>query len=619
MAPDILPSPETDFRMWFVFALIGATLTLYAMERLPLEVTSLGAIAALMIFFHFFPVEGGAYGNLLSPERFLSGFANPALIAVLALLVIGEGMVRTGALDRLAQLVLGIGRPMLAILLSLVLVILISAFLNNTPVVVIFIPIMQALSGKIGRSNSALMMPLSFAAIIGGMITLIGSSTNLLVNSALIELDKPAFGFFDFTVPGLVMAASGLLFLLYVIPKLLPDRAGLAGMLLKGGGKQFVAQITVGPKSALIGQHSRGGLFPALPDITVQLIMRGEHGELPPFDEFVIREGDVLIVAATRPALTRVLEQDPSLLHPELKEKPADADETEARWTVGEQVLAEVMVSPSSRMVGRNLEQIGFRYAYHCVVLGIRRRARMIRARMTEIRLEPGDVLLVQGQPDDVQALQASRDVVLMEWSRHELPAAHRVKRALIIFAAVVGLAALGIMPIVITALAGAAAMVALDVLNLRQAARAVDGKIVTMIAAALALGVAMQETGGATFLSHLLAQGAIDSSPAVVLSLFFLLVALLSNVLSAKATAVLFTPIAISLADQIGVPFEPFAVAVIFAANCGFASPIGYQTNLMVMGPGHYLFRDFIRAGLPLLLVVWLTFSLFAPVYYEL
>ncbi|MEQ8707624.1 MAG: SLC13 family permease [Rhodospirillales bacterium] len=606
-------------QMWFVFGLIGVTLTLYALERLPLEITSLGAISALMIFFHFFPVTGGGGVNLLSPERFLSGFANPALIAVLALLVIGEGMVRTGALDRLAQLVLNIGRPLVAIALSFVLVILISAFLNNTPVVVIFIPIMQALATKIGRSSSALMMPLSFAAIIGGMITLIGSSTNLLVNSALIELGQPAFGFFDFTLPGLAVAAVGFLFLLFVIPRLLPDRAGLAGLLLPGGGKQFVAQITIGPDASLIGETAKGGLFPALPDITVQLIMRGEHGELPPFDNYTISEGDVLVVVATRAALTRVLETDPSLLHPELREREEDEADSEGRWRQGEQTLAEVMVSPSSRMVGRNLEQIGFRYSYHCVVLGIRRRARMIRSRMTNIRLEPGDVLLVQGQPEDVSGLKASRDVVLMEWSQAELPATHRVKRALIIFAAVVGLAATGVVPIVISSLAGAAAMVALDVLNLRQAARSVDGKIVTMIAAALALGVAMQETGGAAFISALLAVGATDASPAIVLSFFFLLVALMSNMLSAKATAVLFTPIAISLANQVGAPVEAFAVAVIFASNCGFASPIGYQTNLMVMGPGHYLFRDFIRAGLPLLIVIWLAFSLTAPFFFDL
>ena len=606
---------DPALQMWFVFGLIGVTLTLYALERLPLEITSLGAISALMLFFHFFPVVGGGGGNLLSPERFLHGFANPALIAVLALLVIGEGMVRTGALDRLAQLVLGISRPLVAIALSFVLVILISAFLNNTPVVVIFIPIMQALAAKIGRSSSALMMPLSFAAI----ITLIGSSTNLLVNSALIELGQPAFGFFDFTLPGLAIAGVGFVFLLFVIPRLLPDRAGLAGLLLPGGGKQFVAQITIGPDASLIGETAKGGLFQALPDITVQLIMRGEHGELPPFDNYSISEGDVLVVVATRAALTKVLETDPSLLHPELREREEDEADSEGRWRQGEQTLAEVMVSPSSRMVGRNLEQIGFRYSYHCVVLGIRRRARMIRARMTNIRLEPGDVLLVQGQPEDVGGLKASRDVVLMEWSQAELPATHRVKRALIIFAAVVGLAATGVVPIVISSLAGAAAMVALDVLNLRQAARAVDGKIVTMIAAALALGVAMQETGGAAYISALLAVGATDASPAIVLSFFFLLVALMSNMLSAKATAVLFTPIAISLANQVGAPVEAFAVAVIFASNCGFASPIGYQTNLMVMGPGHYLFRDFIRAGLPLLLVIWLAFSLTAPLFFDL
>ncbi|PPR73046.1 MAG: hypothetical protein CFH05_01235, partial [Alphaproteobacteria bacterium MarineAlpha3_Bin4] len=231
--------------------------------------------------------------------------------------------------------------------------------------------------------------------------------------------------------------------------------------------------------------------------------------------------------------------------------------------------------------------------------------------------LEAGDVLLVQGQPEDVAHLRAFRDVVLLEWSTEELPVLRHATRAGLIFLAVVGLAASGILPIVVSALCGAAAMVVVGVLNVRQAFQAVDAKIVTTIAAALALGVALQETGGAAYLAHTLLVALQGQSVSVVLSLFFLLVAGLSNVISTKTSAVLFTPIAVDIASELGVSSVPFAVAVVFAANCSFASPLGYQTNLLVMGPGHYKFVDFARAGVPLIFLLWAAFTLFAPWYY--
>jgi di/tricarboxylate transporter len=252
-------------------------------------------------------------------------------------------------------------------------------------------------------------------------------------------------------------------------------------------------------------------------------------------------------------------------------------------------------------------------------VLGIERRSRMLRRQITGIPLEAGDVLLIQGRRDDVMALRGSRDVLLMEWSAATLPAVHYAKRASVIFLGVVALAATGAVPIVVAAVTGAAAMVLSGALGLRDAVRALDYQIIFTIAAALALGAAMQETGGAAFLANLLLAALDGSSPAVMLSAFFLLVGGLANIISTKATAVLFTPIAVGIARGIGVPVEIFAVAVIFAANCSFASPIGYQTNLLVMVPGRYRFIDFVKAGLPLLIIVWLVFSLFAPWYYGL
>jgi len=282
-------------------------------------------------------------------------------------------------------------------------------------------------------------------------------------------------------------------------------------------------------------------------------------------------------------------------------------------------MLAEAMITPASRFIGRTLLQIGFRYQTRCIVLGVQRRSRMIRTRLTDIRLKAGDVLLFQGQTPDIEALKRNSDIVLIEWSAEELPVVTHARRALIIFIGAVSLAAAGVIPIVVATLCGAIAMIATGVVNVRQATRAVDPKIATTIGAALAMGVCLQGTGGAAFLAHGLLLLVGDASPVTVLSFFFLLVAGLSNIISTKTTAVLFTPIAVDMAVELGTHPEPFAVAVVFAANCSFGSPIGYQTNLLVMGPGHYRFLDFTRVGIPLIFILWATFTLVVPWYYGL
>ncbi len=616
-------SVGTEFQMWVTFALIAGAFLFYVFERASMEMTSVGLICLLLIFFHFFPVVDVRGINSVDPVRILHGFSNPALITVLALLVIGQGMVRTGVLDHGARVILAMAKgrtgSFFALFFSLTMVIIISAFLNNIPVVVIFIPIMQALAARFGQSASKWMIPLSYAAVFGGMTTLIGSGTNLLVNSALIEMGEEPFGFFDFSIPGLVLAGVGLLYITLIAPRLLPDRIDTADSAGNRGGKQFLAQITVGEEAALIGETARGGIFQQLPNLTVRMIQRGGMAMLPPYEDVDVRVGDILVVAATRKALREALAGDSGLLYPDLGDDHRGRGEAVRPWEEGEQMLGEIMVVPGSRYVGQTLPQIGFRYKTSCIVLGIQRRSRMTRSQITEIRLQSGDVLLVQGQPDNIAQLKDSRDIVLIEWSTEELPALDHARRSLAIMAGVVVLAASGLLPIVVSALCGAAAMVIFGVLNVQQAFRSLDPKIVTTIAAALALGVAMQETGGGAFLARELVSAMDGQSPTVILSVFFLLVAVLANVVSTKACAVLFTPIAVDLARVIGVPPESFALAIVFAANCSFASPLGYQTNLLVMAPGSYQFADFTRTGVPLILIMWITFTLFVPWYYGL
>jgi di/tricarboxylate transporter len=610
-----MPAVEPTFEMWATLALTGLAILLYASERLPVELVSLGMIAALLLLFHITPMVSGAGEPLLGVSEILSGFSSPALIAVSALLVVGQAMISTGALESVARVLFWLSRGSFrrAVAFSLGGVTGLSGFLNNTPVVVIFIPILRLVAERHNRAPSAVMMPLTFAASLGGMLTLIGTSTNLLVWGELLRLGARPLGFFDLTIPGLVLATVGGLYVM-ALPALLPQRAQPG--LVVAEGKQFIAEIDVTEGSPLVGEGSRGGLFPGLPNVTVRLIQRGERTILPPFENVVLEPGDVLIVAATRKVLTEMLGKNPGHL---LRTSGIGGGPGMAAAQASEVVLAEAMVRPASRIVGQSLELTNFPARSRCTVIGVQRRARMLRTRLTELRLQPGDVLLMIGRQEDIERLRSDPDVLLMEWSAAEMPIFSRAPLAAAIFAAIVLPAAFDLVPIVITALVGVAALIATGCLNIRQAARAVDRQIVLIIAASLALGVSLEATGGAAYIAGLVLRLMEGAPVAAILSVFFLLVALVTNVLTNNATAVLFTPIAVNLATRLDTDVLPFALAVAFGASCAFATPIGYQTNLLVMGPGQYRFSDFVRAGLPVIFIVWLTFSLFAPWYFGL
>ena len=612
-----MDAAPASVQMWLTLLLTGAAIAAYAWERLPIVMSAAGVLGALMLIFQLLPLVDAAGKPVLPPEQLLTGFGNPALIAVAALLVVGEGMVNTRALEGVARWLVGVSRGHfhLAVLLSLFGAAAASAFLNNTPVVVIFIPILHAIAAHYGHSASVVMLPLNFAVILGGMTTLIGSSTNLLVSGALVELGQDPLRLFDPSVPGLVLAAVGVAYSLVLLPRLLPERAP-QDVSAGETDKQFLTEVDVGPDSSLLGRAASDIAFPGLPKVRVRLVRRGERVFLPPFGDLAIEAGDVLLIGATRAALTDLLAKNGGAL---LGASAIGGDGSAARLRQSDLILAEAMVKPTSRMVGQTLDLTNFAARSGCTVLAVQRRARILRSRLAELRLEPGDVLLLLERADAMERLRADPDIVLMEWSASAVPLVSRAPIAIMILAAVVLPAAFDLVPIVITAVLGALALVATGCLNYRQAMRAIDPRIILLIASALALGKALEATGGAAFIAgtvlHLLA----GASASTVMSVFFLLVALMTNVLSNNACGVLFTPIGVQLAAQLGVDVLPFALAVIFGANCSFATPIGYQTNLLVMTPGHYRFADFLYAGTPLMVLVWLAFTLFVPWYYGL
>ena len=611
---------EQPLQMWLTFGFIFVAIIFYAMDHIPLEITSLGILCSLMLLFHFMPVESDLGQNLLGLKVMLAGFADPALISILALLVIGQGMVQTGALESPAQSLVKIGSnyPITTIILTLVTVMIISAFLNNTPVVVIFIPIIITLADKLGRSATLVLMPLSFVAILGGMTTVIGSSTNLLVSASYEANGGQAIGFFDFTVPGLFMMGIGFLYIIFIAPKLLPQENTEKDSIIKLSGKQFIVQIDLAAGNSLIGKKSIAGMFPDLTGVTVRLVKHRGREFLPPFDDITLARGDALIIATTRRTLAEKIGKDPSLLQGVLMTTDDDEYE-ESDKSKKSQKFAEVIVTPASRLSGNTLERVGFLLQGGCKILGIQRRSRMIRTSINDIRLQASDILLVVGTQKQMRALRMNKDVLLMEWSMSEVPTKSTVWVALAIFFGVVFTASTGLIPIPIAATIGAFFMILSGCLNIRQALRSIDSRIFLLIGAALAMGVSLQMTGGASYLADKMLELLAGASVSVILSAFFLMVAILTNVLSNNATAVLFTPIAVQISHSLGVDPMIFVTAVIFAANCSFATPMGYQTNLLIMGPGNYKFSDFLKVGVPLIILLWVSFSLFAPLYYGL
>lgn len=609
------------FHIWATYGLVVAAIIGFAIERMRVEVTSLLVLVAVLLIFSFFPIVGPAGEDLLDTARLLAGFANPALIGVMALLILGNGLWRSGALDRALRLFLNrLGnRRRVAITICFSTVFVASPFVNNTPIVVIFIPILETIARRFSMSSSALMMPLSFTAILAGMTTLIGSSTNLLVSGAVSQLGLRPLGFFDFTIPGLVLASVGLIYIILVMPRFLKQRSSPMQRFMTGKHRRFIAQFTVGNEPKLVGEIARFNLF-GVRGARLLLVQRGEHAYVRPFGNLEIHESDTLVVMATYDALAETQTKFPHLMFSVSGKGDLPSNEKERQaWLSRGQIVAEAMIAPGSRLAGYSLDEVGFRGRYGCLVLGVERQSRVIQRRLTDTLLREGDVLVVQGDREALDAMRTSRDVVILDGTSQPLPAARQAKMAGAIFAATIFLASTGILPIAAAVVLGVALMLTTGVLTLNEATNALDRRIFLMVAASLALGTAMLETGAAAHLAQFVIGLVGSAGPAVVLSVLFLLVALLTNILSNNATAILFTPISLGLASGLQADPMPFVLAVLFGANCSFATPIGYQTNLLVMSPGYYHFRDFVRIGGPLVGVLWVAFSLFMPWYYDM
>ena len=599
--------------IFFSLLIVFISMIFYAIERFSMVFKSIVILTFLLIFFSIFPYKNQDGINLLNPQTILNGFSNTSLITVISLLILGQGVVQTRVLNGFITNFLGFfsNNTKIIIFVTLFIVLFLSAFINNTPVVIIFIPIIQGIVKNLDYSMSKFLMPLSFAAILGGMITIVGSSTNLLVSNSLYNYAKIEISFFEFALPGSVIAIAGLFYLIFFSKILLKDRAPISNQLVDDSKNSFITKIVLNQGSSLIGKAIKDSNLKELGQAKILMIQRGEHAEHGPFYGFILEEGDILVVSISREQLTNILSQKIGSIETFEKDDQNDSQKN--------QIITEVMVTPSSSLVGNTIENVSFRYRYNCFVIGLQRKSKIITSHMSELALEPGDTLLIQGEKDSIKALRTQSDLLPMEWATSEISSKDISKKSIYIFLSVIFLGAFEILPLVVAALMGVVFMIMFKVLSIRQVIRSVDNNLLLLIVTSLALGSVIQITGTANFLSESLINFLGESSPLIILLCFYMLVSITTNFISNNACAVLFTPIAIDIAEKINVDPKVFAIALIFAVNTSFVTPLAYQTNLLVMGPGHYKFIDYVKFGFPLTVLCWVVFFITFPLFYKL
>ncbi len=590
-----------------------SSMVFYAIDKFSMAFKSIVILTFLLIFFSIFPFKGATDANLLNPQSILNGFSNTSLITVISLLILGQGVVNTRVLDGFISNLLKHfpDNTQLIIIVSLFFVLVLSAFINNTPVVIIFIPILQSVVKNSNQSIGKYLMPLSFVAILGGMITIIGSSTNLLVSDSLKTYSNMEISFFEFAIPGSIIAFCGLIYVVIFSKFLLTDRSPISNQLIKDKKNNFITKIIVNENSNLIGKKADEDKLEGLENSEILMIQRGEHAEHTPFYSFVMEKGDILVISTSREQLTSILSKNIGSIE--------SFDENEGDSETKKQVITEAMVTPSSSLVGNTIENVSFRYRYDCIVIGLQRKSKIITTNMGELPLEPGDTLLIQGDKKSIKALRTKSDLLPMEWTTSEIQNKNIAKISIFIFLGVIIFGAFEILPLVVASLIGVVSMIASKVLSLRQALRSVDNNLLLLIVTSLALGKVIQVTGAATFLSEYLLNILDGSSPLMILICFYALVSITTNFISNNACAVLFAPIAIDIAEKIDVDPKIFAIALIFSVNTSFATPLAYQTNLLVMGPGHYKFIDYVKFGLPLTILCWVVFFFVFPFIYKI
>ncbi|MCW9022841.1 MAG: SLC13 family permease, partial [Sedimenticola sp.] len=529
-----------------VLLLVVVALALFTRERVPLETSSLVVLVLLTVGFEIFPYVSD--GVQLHAIDFFRGFGHEALIAVCALMIAGQGLVRTGALEPVGRQLARLWSvsPMLSLLLTLLIGAFLSAFVNNVPIVVLLLPILVSVSLRNNRPASEILMPMGFATLVGGMSTTIGTSTNLLVVSVAADMGLPRFSMFHFFVPAAIAGGLAILYLWLVAPRMLPKREALMEDI---SPRVFNAQLNVEEESFAAGKTLAEANEAAGRTLKITQIHRGEGIVLTPFPDVILKPGDRLSVKDTPDNLKEI----ETVLGAKLYTGDTLVDEDHPLEDE-EQQLAEIVVTQGSPLENTTLSRLRFADYYQLVTLALHRAGvekRTLREEVGDVRLNVGDVLLVQGRSEQIADLKRSGELLVLD-ATSDLPTTKRAPLALLIMAAIVGVAAFGLLPIAISATCGVLLMIVTRCLSWRDAAQALNTQVVLIVVASLAMGMALSKTGGAEYLAQLFVGVSSGSSPTVMLSGLMLVMAILTNIVSNNAAAVIGTPIAIDIAQQL-------------------------------------------------------------------
>ncbi len=587
-----------------VMLMIVIALVLFTRDNIPMETTSLVVLVALATGFQLFPYESD--GQAVVPSEFFMGFGNRALIAVSALMIVGQGLISTGALEPVGRLLARSWRksPAFSLLLTLLMTAFLSAFINNTPIVVLMLPILIGVAVKTGMSPSGTLMPMGFASILGGMGTTIGTSTNLLVVNVAADMGMDRFNMFDFVGPVLIAGFFVTIYLWLIVPRILPHRKP---PISRGVSRVYTAQIRLNANSAVVGATLAEAITRAGKDIKVETIQRGKGVFINPLPDVRLRGADRITTSDTQ----QNLREFARLLGGTLFTAEHAVDASHPLQADGQQI-AEVAITPASRLNGVRIGNAGLLSRFGLRLLAFNRFEGMEEREspgLDETRLRAGDVLLVQSTLENLAELKQSSDFLVLDGSVN-LPRTRKAPIALAVIFGVVALAAARIMPIEVSALLGCLVLILTGCLNWKDAMNALSTQVILIIVSSLAMGMALLKTGGADYLANLFVYITFGAPPAIVLMGLMMMMGVLTNVVSNNAAAVIGTPIAIGIAQRLGLPLEPFVLAVMFGANLSFATPMAYQTNVLIMNAGGYKFGDFVKIGVPLTIITWLILS---------
>ena len=580
-----------------VLGIALVAIVLFATEKLRIDAVALLVLSSLAVL------------GLVNPGQALSGFSNQATVTVAAMFILAAGLQNSGALSGIGRLLSQARSPFLFLLTLFGVLAVVAPFVNNTAVVAVFMPIVMTATASIGMSASKALIPLSYVSQMAGVCTLVGTSTNLLVNAMARDLGHPGFSMFEFTPLGVICMAAGCLYLLTFGRWLLPDTRATELVEHYELGK-YITELRVMPESSLIGTSVGEAKLGEEYGVFVLELLRGDEKVWSPRSQ-TLDEGDILLARGDWSKLDELKNQAGLEIDSEFRLKARNLEEGT------QQVLTEVMVAPRSRVVGSTLATLDRRWQHNATVLAIHRRGQVLRDQLKNVRLSVGDVLLLLTPETEMPGLRQDTNVIVLSQRDAEREMGWRAPFALVTMALVIGISAIGWAPIAITALVGAVAMTLAGCLEADEVYDAIDWRIIILLAGLLPLGVAMSQSGAAEFVVANTLGLVSSSGPLVVLAVLYLMALLLTEFMSNAAAAVILTPIGMSTAALLGVDPTPFLIAVTFAASTSFATPVGYQTNTMVYSAGGYRFTDFIKVGLPLNLVFWVLGVIFIPVFW--